>query len=174
MRREVAIVLGVLVPFGALVALGLWFSRDPRQPGSAAPPPSRVEPPAVSEPRPGPPPLQAAPAPLVETARPRDGGPRPADPLVPPELAVPLAAVTPEVLLCFKDQRAHLLGNERLEVAFTPLPDGGFTGVTVPATANPWLGACVEDVFEELGFLPTGAETFRAARHTFIFDASKD
>jgi hypothetical protein len=72
---------------------------------------------------------------------------------------------------CFEDQRAHLHDVQRLEVHFRPLPDGGFADVRVPSTGNPYISACIEDVFDELGFSPSGAETFERTRWTFEFDA---
>lgn len=155
--------LGVLVPFGALVVLGLVFVRQET---------------------PGPEPLPAAPKPAVPvapTAPPRAVAPLPleadageTDEPVPKELAAPLAAITPEVMRCFSDERAHLKTPQRFEVRFTPTPDGGFADVHVPGLSNPLIGACVEDVLEEVRFAPTGAETFRPAIHTFVFDPSRD
>lgn len=166
MRRELAIVLGVLVPFGALLALAFFFFRGaPPAPPTDAPTPTRTldEPPASPPPPP-------APVRLVE-----DAGTSPVSPsLVPKELAAPLAAVTPEVMLCFRDQRAHQRDVQRLEVHFRPTPDGGFAAVKVPSSGNPWVTACVEDVFDEVHFAPTGAETFQPAAFTFVFDPSRD
>jgi hypothetical protein len=93
---------------------------------------------------------------------------------IPKELAAPLAAITPEVMLCFQDQRAHQHDVQRLEVRFTPTADGGFAGVRVPSSANPWVSACIEDVFDEMHFAPTGVETFQPATFTFVFDPSRD
>lgn len=165
MRRELLIILGVLVPFGALVVLGLLFLRHdappPVEPVTTLP--SKPDVVVVVAP-PAPPPV----APLVDAGR--------AEPVidVPKELAAPLAAVTPEVMLCFRDERAHLKTAQRLEVRFTPTADGGFTSVHVPGLTNPLIAACVEDVFDEVRFAPTGAETFQPAIHTFIFDPSRD
>jgi hypothetical protein len=92
------------------------------------------------------------------------------EPRWPRALEAPLRAVTPEVLRCFDDQRAHLHEVQRLEVRFRPLNDGGFAEVRVPSTGNPYLAACVEDVFDEVGFVPSGAETFEVATHRFTWD----
>lgn len=165
MRRELLIILGVLVPFGALVALGLLFFRHeapaPVEPVAAPSKPPEV---VVVE-APATPPV----APVIDA-----GGAEAELVEVPKELAAPLAAVTPEVMLCFRDERAHLKTAQRLEVRFTPTADGGFSGVHVPGLTNPLIAACVEDVFDEVRFAPTGVETFQPAIHTFIFDPSRD
>ncbi len=167
MRRELAIIVGVLAPFAALLALAFFVFRG------ASPPP----------PKDGPSPSQSAearrtnvrPSPPAIVVPVVDAGASPPSPLlIPKELAAPLAAVTPEVMLCFRDQRAHQRDVQRLEVRFTPTPDGGFAGVKVPSSANPWVSACIEDVFEELRFTPTGAETFQPAAFTFVFDPTRD
>lgn len=159
MRRELLIIAGVLVPFFVLVALGLLVERSPAPEAVVLASDSGVEG------APGPTSLAQAPAPHPSPRE--DGG---AVEALPRELAAPIAAVTPEVLRCFDDHRAHLHEPQRLEVRFTPLPDGGFGGVLVATHPNPWVSACVEDVFDEVGFAPTGAETFQPARHTFVFD----
>lgn len=165
-RRELAIVLGVLVPFGVLLVLALLVSGEPAPAVGAEPPrltplPGR-EPTGTTAPVSAPPPVRAL-APHL------DAGAAGASP-IPKALAAPLAAVTPEVMLCFRDQKAHQRDVWRLEVRFTPTVDGGFVGVRVPSTGNPWVAACIEDVFDELRFVPTGAETFQPATHTFVFD----
>ena len=166
MRRELVIILGVLVPFAVLLALAFFFFRG-------APPP----------PHDGPSPSQSVEAPRTDVRSPPraivvsivDAGASPPSPLpIPKELTAPLAAVTPEVMLCFRDQRAHQHDVQRLEVRFTPTPDGGFASVKVASSANPWVSACIEDVFDELRFAPTGAETFQPAAFTFVFDPSRD
>lgn len=162
MRRELAIIAGVVVPFVALVILGLVLLRDEAAPQPVTPPPAS---PPVSAPAPPAPP----PPPRAEAVA--DAGA--VEPALPRAIAAPVAAVTPEVLRCFDDQRAHLHEVQRLAVDFTPLPDGGFGGVRVPHLSNPWISACVEDVFEEVGFSPTGAETFQPATHTFVFDPAR-
>ncbi|MBL8920420.1 MAG: hypothetical protein JNJ54_16270 [Myxococcaceae bacterium] len=161
MRRELLIIAGVLVPFFVLLAVGLLVDRDrPDALAPAAAPPT-TDPGAAPAPgAPATPPTAQAPA-----AREPSGAPA-----LPRELAAPVTAVTPEVLRCFEDHRAHLHAPQHLEVRFTPLPDGGFGSVQVPTHANPWVSACVEDVFDEVSFVPTGAETFQPARHTFVFD----
>jgi hypothetical protein len=162
-RREGLLVVAVVVP----VALLAWLSLADRE--AVAPAPTALTSAArpgataradLSPPRPRSPDAGAAPPPGAP-----DAGPR-----WPRELAAPLAAVTPEVLRCIDDQRAHLGGALRLEVRFRPLPDGGFSEVQVASTQNPYIAACVEDVFAELGYVPGGDETFARATHVFEFD----
>jgi hypothetical protein len=165
MRRELVIIAGVLVPFFVLVALTLLADRPtPPHPApiDAGPAPARAP---IATPV-----VMAPPSPAPGDAGANAGADAGERVDVPPELAGPLSAVTPEVLRCFDDQRAHLREPQRLEVRFTPLPDGGFAGVRVGTHANPWVTACIEDVFAEVGFAPSGAETFAPARHTFVFD----
>lgn len=164
MRRELLIILGVLVPFGVLVALGLLFVREPPAQPPAAVAPSKPE--VIVAP--------VAPSVALVAAVVDAGLPEALVVSVPKALAAPLAAVTPEVMLCFRDERAHLKSPQRLEVRFTPTADGGFADVHVPGLTNPLVAACVEDVFDEVRFAPTGAETFQPAIHTFIFDPSRD
>lgn len=167
MRRELAIVLGVLVPFAVLLALAFFVFRG------APPPPLQPEPEPLPTRATPPPPAREPPAAVV-LVTPDAGVPAAPPQPIPKELAAPLAAVTPEVMLCFRDQRAHQRDVQRLEVRFTPTADGGFAGVKVPSSANPWVTACIEDVFDELHFAPTGAETFQPAAFTFVFDPSRD
>ncbi|MDX2010553.1 MAG: hypothetical protein SFW67_10200 [Myxococcaceae bacterium] len=166
-RREVLLVVGVLGPFCALVLFALWPRREPTSPDSGAPdaaaPGLRASAPLVSFV-----PSGLADAGTVALVRPTvPAGPPPP---VPRALEAPLRAVTPEVQRCFDDQRAHVHDIQRLEVRFRPLPDGGFSEVRVPSTGNPYLSACIEDVFDELGFVPSGAETFEVATYQFEFD----
>jgi hypothetical protein len=165
-RRELAIAAAVLVPFAVLVALGFSFSSggapaapgairlDPAQP--AAPPPARPTGPIVEAPR------QASPA--VEAALP------------PRHLTAPLAAITPHVERCFADEPTRLTGHVEARVRFTPTADGRFTAVRVEAvsTPSPWVVACIEDAFAEVGFTPTGAERAEPAVHTFSYEAQGD
>lgn len=163
-RRELLLIGAVLVPFFVLVVLALVLTQDP--PTSTlspvvppAPAPSSVTPQATAP----------AVEPVVVAPAPRDAG-LATTPVWPRALAAPLAAVTPEVMRCFDDQRAHLREVQRLEVRFRPLPDGGFSEVRVASTQNPYIAACVEDVFDELGYVPSGAEDFARATHVFEFD----
>jgi hypothetical protein len=107
----------------------------------------------------------------ARSARPDPGAPVPgAAPAGawPPELAAALQAVEPQVRTCFADQRARAPAEVSITVTFTPTRDGGFAGVAVSTSwQDPYLTACVEDVFDEVGFHPSGRETFAPARHTF-------
>ena len=158
MRRELIIAAAVLVPFAVLVAAGFYFSPDP--PGvveqveqAESPLPPRGE--GQGEGRTA---VDAAvPAPL---------------PPFPPELQAPLTAVLPEVQRCFADQ--HLKRAREVKVHFTPTPDGGFTQVTIDNQQDPYLTACLEDVFAEVRFHPDGRQTWQPATHTFSFDPSPD
>ena len=90
-----------------------------------------------------------------------------AGPQFPPALTAPLSAVLPEVRRCFADQ--HLKARHEVRVRFTPTRDGGFDEVEV-TEQNPYLAACLEDVFSEVAWHPTGKETYSPAEHTFSFD----
>jgi hypothetical protein len=90
---------------------------------------------------------------------------------LPPELAAPLTAILPEVHQCFVDQ--HLKQPHEVRVHFTPTRDGGFSGVQVEEQ-NPYLASCLEDVFAEVRWSPSGAETWAPAMHTFSYDPSSD
>ena len=158
MKREWVIVGAVLVPFAVLVGAGFYFSPEP---------PSIV---------------QAAPVPLAPAVAPVLSGapldPHP-DPLpkgegiasFPPELQAPLSAILPEVQQCFRDQK--LKAAREVKVRFTPTRDGGFEKVEVD-DQNPYLAACLEDVFAEVAWHPDGRQTFAPAAHTFSFDPSSD
>ena len=157
MRREFIIAAAVLVPFAVLVAAGFYFSE-----------------PSSLLPRGGEGQGEGKPAPVVITLI-KDAGTPPAPPRpppeFPPELAAPLKAVLPEVRQCFVDQ--HLKAPHEVRVRFTPTRDGGFTGIQVDEQ-NPFLAACLEDVFAEVSWHPEGPETFAPATHTFSFGPSPD
>ena len=160
MRRELIIIAGVLVPFGALVVLGWLLTR----PSAELPEVSgvvRALDAGVSSP------------PRVSAAQP-DGGADAGVALAPalpdPALEAPLRAIAPEVRVCFEDRDDHVRGP--VTVRFRPTPDGGFDGVQVeaPGFPDPTFLPCVEDAFAEVRWQPTGRETFQAATHTFVFD----
>ena len=164
MRREWLIVSAVLVPFAALVVT--WCSRSPEAAAQGAQPavPAHVS---------------VAPVVRAEAAEPPTRPPFASDAAMPepvtdpPEaLAAPIKAVAHEVHACFVDNDAHLHGRVEVTIRFEPTIDGGFAGVSVEtALPSPQLTACLEDVFAQMRFEPTGRETFEPARHTFIFDA---
>ncbi len=160
MRREWLIVGGVLVPFAALVIAWCWGGPGGVVVGAANVTPPRVtEPPVVRAEPHGPPPSFDAGAPEPTTQ-------------VPDAIAAPVKAVAREVHACFVDNDAHFHGRVEVTIAFEPTIDGGFAGVSVETgLPSPELTACLEDVFAQLRFEPSGRETFAPARHTFIFDA---
>ena len=156
MKRELIIAAAVLVPFAVLVALGFYFMPD--RPPSFIPTPS----PPGALPRGGEGTAVAAPVPDAAVQRP---------PFT-PELEAPLTAVLPEVQRCFADQ--HLARAREVKVHFTPTPDGGFSDVKIDDTQDPYLSACLEDVFAEVRFHPDGRQTWQPATHTFSFGGPQD
>lgn len=159
MKRELAIAAGVLVPFALLVAAGFYFSAPapkvlpvPVAPVVVPAPVAPSLPPVVAQPV-----VDAGVAVVVA-------------PKYPPELAAPLEAVEAEVHQCFADQRVQRAHDVR--VRFTPTRDGGYVGVEVDEQ-DPFLAACIEDVFAELHFEPRGAETYQPAEHTFSLAPAK-
>ena len=165
MRREWLIVAAVLVPFTALVAAAFLFKPQPSLEPAPTPPRS-APPPRSPEPtiRPAALPLSDAAPTLPSLAEP---------PSVPPALEAPIRAVSGEVHACFVDNGAHLHGRVEVAIRFEPTRDGGFRAVSLDTPiADPRLQACLEDVFDQMTFEPTGRETFEPARHTFIFDAT--
>lgn len=168
MKREAAIILGVLVPFAALLAAGLVLSRPGPPPpvATSSPPPLQVPPRA---PRPG----EGASTSSARAQGAADAGLVEDPP--PPELEAPLRAVASEVRHCFLDQADRMHRAVQVRVGFRPLPDGGFEGAVVEGSTwqDPYLSACIEDVFEELGYTPDGRQTFTRATHTFVFDPAR-
>jgi hypothetical protein len=179
-RRELLLALGVLAPFGALVALGLaaW------QPGPAAPLPTPVNPasggpPREASPRPGDgggaPGEQRAPGGQRAPGEQRPAGARSRAFALdldggdyPPALAAPLRAVAAEVVRCAEDQAGRAPARLAVDVDFQPTPDGRFIRVSVASSwQDPYLTACVEDVFAEVPFTPSGMETFAPAAFRF-------
>jgi hypothetical protein len=158
-RREFIIAAAVLLPFAVLVAAGFYFSeasplpRGGEDQADASPPPLTI---TLNKDAGTPPPVAKTAPPLPE---------------FPPELAAPLKAVLPEVRRCFADQ--HLKAPHDVRVRFTPTRDGGFTAIQVDEQ-NPFLAACLEDVFAEVSWHPEGPERFLPATHTFSFGPSPD
>jgi hypothetical protein len=154
MRKEWLIVAGVLVPFAALVAVALYGSPE----GAVA----------TSKVSPSTPPLPERPSEVAMRGASDSGAAEP----IAPALEAPIRAVSPEVHACFIDNGMHLHGRIAVTVAFTPTIDGALTQVSVQTPiANPELTACLEDVFAELHFAPTGRERFEPTKYTFVFDA---
>ncbi|HEY1088462.1 MAG TPA: hypothetical protein VGE37_12230 [Archangium sp.] len=165
MRRQLVIVLGVLVPFALLVVAGFWFQPEEVKPGEIP-----VRPTGLSEPVEDRPDAGGEAQTLSPTLSPA-GEREDAGVSFPPELRAPLTAVLPHVKRCFSDQ--DLKSPHAIRVSFTPTRDGGFSGVRVDEQ-NPYLAACLEDVFDEVSWHPEGPETYAPSQHTFSFDPSKD
>lgn len=160
MRRELAIAAAVLVPFAALVAAGFWFTR-PAAP-DAPRPDFHVE---LTPPTPRSPEREPAHRPAAEdagVARPADAGAASAPP-VREDLRELLTTVAPRVRRCLQDEEPR--GSYQVRVRLTQ------QGLRVESQ-NPYLTACVEDVFEEVGWHPPRG--FEPAQHTFSFDGPKD
>ena len=155
MRKEGLIIAGVLVPFAVLVIVGFWPAPTPARPSASTP---VLTPSAVSAP------VEGAVLPAVLDA----GAP------LDPALEAPVRAVSKEVHACFVDNGMHLHGRIAVTIAFAPTRDGGFSGISVETPlVNPELTACLEDVFAELHFEPTGRERFEPTKYTFLFDAPR-
>lgn len=175
MRRELLVLLGVLLPFTALVVVA-WLLTRPEPPDARSPAPARLV--ATGEaPAPSRAPLAGIPPAAVVDAGAGEGSERGADAgaeeaAVDPAIEAPLRAIGPEVRLCFEDRRAHVRERVRVTVGFRPTPDGGFDGVQVETAGvpDPTFGPCIEDAFEEVRFTLSGRETFQPASHTFVFD----
>ena len=150
------IIAGVLVPFSVLVGLGLYFTRaepplpQPQIPVRAGPTVEAGPPVALPAP---PPPVVVAVAPVADAG--------------PPPLAAPLRAIDSEARRCLMD--ASQGKPVEVEVQFTPLRDGGYARVHA-STQDPMLAACLEDVFEELGFDAAATTDFAPVTHVFRFD----
>jgi hypothetical protein len=171
-KPELWIALGVLVPFAVLVAVGLWWSTPQRPPLTVATADAGAD-----GARPAETGLSGAPAATPSRAPDADAGPSvpslPSRPSVtsaafPPELATPLEAVRAEVHRCLVDQDTRAPAHVEVTVVFRPTPSGGFDGVVVkPSWQDPYLEACVEDVFAEVRWVPSGRETFAPSSYTF-------
>ena len=159
MRRELIIIAGVLIPFAALVVLGWIFTRPEMPRGEA-----QVE---RSNPSPQPSPhgeRGLVVLPVLDAGD--DAG------NIDPALAAPLKAVAAQVQLCFDDRSEHVRDRVAVQVAFRPTEDGGFDHIRIESGGlpDPTFAACIEDVFAEVHFEPSGRETFVPATHTFVFD----
>jgi hypothetical protein len=182
-KRALLIALLVLVPFGALVALGFSMLKEPPPP----PLPDRSLFPNQGTPLKVGSALQAALAPDASAPAPIALLPIPERPLLPlpaptappPEEepvapAVPAdpvtAGVEPLIQQCFRDVADRVKGPIRVTVAFDPTPGGGYTGVVVKKASwpDPHLTACITDAFEDAKFEPTGFAVRRQTR-TFTF-----
>ncbi len=184
MKRELAILFGVLGPFAVLVALGFLYTSTSTPPEPLPTPvnePSRVvDVPVTSE--------SSRPAPQAagSGAEANDGTGGPVAPVaarpvtdagvedepLPPEVAAPLRAITPEFTRCFADVGSRAQAPVDVTLRFRPTRDGGFSDTELTSTwQDPYLTACLTDVLEEVGWAPTGRETFERATHVFHFHA---
>jgi hypothetical protein len=174
-RRQLLIVLGVLVPFAVLVGAAFWFQPEEVKPGEIPVRPTGLSEPVEDRPDAGKEAHALSPTLLPPTSSPQGAltpaGERENDVAFPPEVRAPLNAVLPHVKRCFSDQ--DLKSPHAIRVSFTPTRDGGFSGVRVDEQ-NPYLAACLEDVFDEVSWHPEGPETYAPSQHTFSFDPSKD
>lgn len=156
-RRELLVALGVLVPFALLVLAGLWWTAP--QPSGAPLPvldPSAPQPSARLQH------VEAVGAPVVADAG-LDLTPDAGVALHPA-----LQAVRPEVELCLKDQGERVPANAHLDVDFTPTRDGGYEHVHIHLSwQNPWLEACLEDVFDQVGWVPGPDSPLTPVHHSF-------
>lgn len=148
MRRELLIAAGVLVPFSLLVAAGFWFSPNEEM----KPLPERQEAVPVAPFVSGP---VVSPIQVVEKER----------------ISEPIQAVKAEVERCFLDRK--LKAPHQVRVEFTPTPEGTF-GRVVVSEQNPYLAACIEDVFAEMRWRPDGKTAYAPSNYTFSFDPSPD
>lgn len=148
MKRALLVAAGVLLPFSVLVAVG--FSTAP------PPQPRADEAPARAQERTHPPPATQNQSQTNENQ--------------PSTVPVPLRALMPELNQCFRD---HPRDAHPVRVTLTPTAAGTFEGVQVEEQ-NPYLQACLVDVFAEGRWNPGGAEALDPIDYTFSFDASKD
>jgi hypothetical protein len=182
-RRELAILFGVLGPFALLVALGFAYTSKAPEPLSTP----VNEPPLPVRTGEGVAPVGRQPTAVALSVQPtearalpveaRDAGGAvvdaglPDEPL-PPELAAPIGAITPEFTRCFDDQRSRAQAPVDVTLRFRPTRDGGFADTELTSTwQDPYLTACLTDVLDEVGWVPTGRETFERATHVFHFHA---
>jgi hypothetical protein len=166
-RREWLVLAGVLVPFSMLMAVGLHdtaTSSNVPSPGAQV-----VNAPPMEIPDATSPPVAAAPAvdAAVSVGLEADAGVLEDTPR---ELEAALAALRPAVRQCFDDARAHAPARVELRVRFTAKPDGRFGDYHLESRSwqDPYFEACVEDVFDEVTYLPSGREPRGAVTHTFV------
>ncbi|PZR18347.1 MAG: hypothetical protein DI536_00225 [Archangium gephyra] len=159
MKRGFLIAALVLVPFTALVILGFWFTPEGATTNEVSPslPGERQGERPVTLQKVAP----ASPQPAPEETRENR-----------PDVSEPVRAVTREARRCFDDNQ--LTG--AIRVRFTPTRDGGYDDVVIEAnpSQNPYVAACLEDVFAELRFVPAPGERYEPTTHTFNFGPRKD
>jgi hypothetical protein len=91
---------------------------------------------------------------------------------VPEVLEAPLRAVAAEVAKCPLDAKAN--APYTAHISFRPSPTGHYEEVEVNIVpAQPFLQACLEDVFDQMQFVPSGHENFEKATWTYDFVPQK-
>ena len=141
----------MLVPFAVLVAMTLFSASDEKTSWSPSPPEGeRGDAEGVVEKR----------SPLSPTLSPAggEGEGEKGHPSVTVEL------ISRVERTCLADQKRA----RAVEVRFTPTRDGGFVGVEAQ-TQDPWLAACITDVFEETPWQPSPSGTESFAPQIFSF-----
>ncbi len=181
-RSDLAILVVGTAVLAILVAVGLlfYFNLQTLLAASAHGPLTEV---GVSRPSPAAPALDASVAPGAPALPPAPnvrGAPPPPESRAlvtddDPKLEAPLRAVKREVERCFADQAAHHAEPGAARVRFRPMADGGFADVRVESDTwqDPYLDACLTDVFEELTYQPSGREDFATTTHTFRFERAR-
>jgi hypothetical protein len=179
-RSAQAVFLGVVLPFLALSALGLWLTREqpsrvPR-PGAEPTVPVRLSPPAVPEasttsplPPPAPPP---EPTPEEQEEQALDSLPLRSQERE--DLRVALRALRPLVQQCFGDVAGRYAGRLSVQVRFTLEPgpqQGSFHQGTLVHSSipDPHFQACVLDSLLDAHPVSPRAGPLTVT-HTFFFE----
>lgn len=149
MRRDVVIALFVLIPVAILISLSLG-ERGEGENTSAAP--AKI---------PG----------VVMNANVGDAGIAPSPQPLSPRVRERPTSITDAVLAnarqCLSDQKTA-----SVEVQFTPTREGRYADVKV-TTQDPYLAACLEDVFEESKWNVSASATESFAPTSFQFTAAQ-
>ena len=151
-RRDVFIAALVLVPFAVLVVLG---SPSPCESGERV----GVRGPFETQPSPS-----LAPDAATLTKQPLTPALSPPSQGEGGHPSVTVELISRVERTCLADQKRA----RAVEVRFTPTRDGGFVGVEAQ-TQDPWLAACVTDVFEETPWQPSPSGTESFAPQIFSF-----
>ncbi|WP_434387460.1 AgmX/PglI C-terminal domain-containing protein [Melittangium boletus] len=157
-----AVFLWIALPFVALSALALWWTREP-------PPAPLVMRPAPEAPAPPPPePTPAPPGPEPARPAPPPPPPRPAPeepllPEIPPgtwrpeEVRVALQAIQPLMRQCLRDAEGRHVGPQDVRMRFTLESREGrghfLRGEVVDSSLrDPFVFACLQDTLEDTTF----------------------
>ncbi len=156
-----AVFLWIALPFVALSALALWWTREPPPaPLVMRPAPEAPEPPP-SEPTPAPPsPEPARPAPPPP---PRPAPEEPPLPEIPPgtwrpeEVRVAIQAIQPLMRQCLRDAEGRHVGPQDVRMRFTLESREGrghfLRGEVVDSSLrDPFVFACLQDTLEDTTF----------------------